>query len=64
MTQSDKDLFLHFYNNLNFHSKNVRNTFRTYLFTSLQSMKPVETMLSEKFEVDERWVLSDVWLKL
>jgi len=27
-------------------------------------MKPVGAMMSEKFEVDERWVLADVWLKV
>ena len=50
------------YNSLNFLSKKARNVFRTYLFTYIQHMKAVETILSEKIEVDERWVLSDEWL--
>jgi hypothetical protein len=52
----DKCLFLHFYNSLNFHSKNIRNVFRTYFITYVQSMKQVEAISSEKFEVTgERW---------
>lgn len=27
-------------------------------------MKPVRAILSEKFKVNEQWVLSDVWLKV
>ena len=27
-------------------------------------MEPVGTMLSEEFEVNEQWMLSDVWLKV
>ena len=50
------------YNSLNLLSKKARNVFRTYLVTYIQHMKPVETILSEKIEVDERWVLSDEWL--
>jgi len=47
-------LFLHFYKCLDFHSKNARDVFRTYSFTYVQIMKPVEVILREKFEMDER----------
>ena len=54
----DKHLFLHFYKHLYFHSENARNVFRTYSFTYVQIINTFVAILREKFEVDERWVLS------